>query len=54
MPAEGVIRRRGVNGHFDGQSSFSTQAAVLERLGVDGRDLRFGEGLGAVHDPVGV
>jgi hypothetical protein len=23
-------------------------------LGVDGRDLRFGEQLGAVHDPVGV
>ena len=27
---------------------------VRERLGVDGGDLRFGEGLGAVHDTVGV
>jgi hypothetical protein len=28
--------------------------ARLAKLGVDGRDLRFGERLGAVHDPVGV
>ena len=26
----------------------------IETLGVDGGDLRFGERLGAVHDPVGV
>ena len=31
-----------------------TSAAVRERLGVDRGDLRSGEGLGAVHDAVGV
>src|SRR5207245_5668988 len=44
-----------VEGESDTAGPVSTlSAAIRERLGVDGGDLRLGEGLGAVHDAVGV